>query len=138
MPAMDPDPFLGYPPNPPGGGLRRRDAQNTRNRRFVKQLISGDQRTMRDPIEKRPYELLPPEMRPKYTTRRDLRLMAKAHREGWVVGVPPERYAEWDQDLAEILRNCEDTALLCNVAKVLNAAEKLRTDLFRARVSALL
>ncbi len=92
---------------------------------------------MRDPIEKRPYELLPPEMRPKYTTVRDLRLMAKAHREGWVVGVPPERYAEWDQDLVEILRNCENTALLCNVAKGLTAADKLRTDLFRARLSAL-
>jgi hypothetical protein len=93
---------------------------------------------MRDPIEKRPYELLPPEMRPKYTTARDLRLMAKAHREGWVVGVPPERYAEWDQDLVDILRNCENTDQLCSVFKVLNAAEKLRTDLVRARVSALL
>lgn len=49
------------------------------------------------------YEMLPREERPSYTSRADLRLVARAVRNGWMKDVPDERIAEWFEDVARML-----------------------------------
>jgi len=59
--------------------------------------------TRKRELNRNPYKMLPVELRPRYKTRGDFRMMARSFREGWFQGVPKERVAEWDQDLAEAL-----------------------------------
>ena len=49
------------------------------------------------------YEMLPCGERPSYTSRADLRLVARAVRNGWMKDVPDERIAEWFEDVARML-----------------------------------
>ena len=49
--------------------------------------------------EPRDYKPLSPELRPRYRTRSDFRLMSRAYRSGWVRGVPAERQADWLEDI---------------------------------------
>ena len=61
-----------------------------------------------------PYRMLPPELRPHYRSRSDLRLLARAFRKGWVRSVPEERMIEWSADLAEALS--DKTSVRTNMA----------------------
>jgi len=69
--------------------------------------------------------VLPPHLRPKYETVRDLRLMARAVREGWVIDVPEERKAEWANDVVEMMRGDFDIDVLAAVVGLYVAVEEL-------------
>ena len=79
---------------------------------------------MEDSRNQRFVELLPRDMRPKYETRKDLRLLARAYREGWVKGVPKERQREWCDDLCEMMKNNSDVHDLIAAIKLVRAAEQ--------------
>ncbi len=48
---------------------------------------------------------LPTKSLPKYESIKDLRLLGKAFRQGWVAGVSKERQGEWMGDIAEALKD---------------------------------
>ena len=76
-----------------------------------------------------PYRMLPPELRPHYRSRSDLRLLARAFRKGWVRSVPEERMIEWSADLAEALS--DKTSVRTNMAAldVFVAMKQLQCEL---------
>ena len=74
-------------------------------------------------LNRKPYKMLPPELRPRYKTRGDLRMMARSFREGWVHGVPKERVAEWDRDVAEALSQPRTQRIKLAGVKIFVAAQ---------------
>jgi len=100
-------------------------------------LGDDNARMRKHALNRKPYKMLPPELRPRYKTRGDLRMLARSFREGWVHGVPDERVAEWDQDIAEALsqprtRRIKNAAIKVFLAAQIHQGRQL-TSYFRLR-----
>ena len=86
----------------------------------------------------RPYQLLPQEMRPRYTERSDLRLLMQAFRNGWVDRAPIERKLEWVEDILQAMgdeSNCKKRTAFRAFLTILLREERLRESAISASMS---